>query len=550
MASANPLLAQAPATRKPATQAKPQPKKPAAPTVKPAVTPPEPAPPPAPPPPQDVHFKATYTTGDQKTEAVTFVKDARERFEFQDMVLLKQHDEKRIVQISLAAHTYYVTPENPPGIPETAVVTTAPGAPPRLPGAVTVTTTIVDTGERKPLFGQQARHVKTVIERQPMPGACDMSKPRVETDGWYIDTPKVFETQALSSPTTAAVPSSCADVITANHNGDPKALGFPVAYTTTVIGDDGKASVVAMEVSEFEVTTLEAALFEIPQGMNAALNLGELAKAVSNANEAKLAAENAAPPVAPVARKPGVIRIGVPELTNKTDQTVDTRTLRSELITNLTEAKFEVVPLATAPQAELQQRATERGLDYLLLAEVSELKVPKGGVGGMVRAASRVGSSGAAQKEPTEASLAVKLLQLDGKQRLSTTAKGKDSTLFSAQTGIGLARLATSIGFMMGPGMMLRMYNLNGLAGTNLGGMGLLGNPTLFRAQAMTMAGMGAGRGSIDQTAGAASFIVQQAMAMRSSASSGSPDGPSFDQALNEALDNASKAVVKALEKK
>jgi hypothetical protein len=495
-----------------------------------------------------VRFKANYTTGDQKTEAVTLVKGARERFEFQDTVLLKQHDEKRIVQISLAANTYYVSPENPPIVPEPTAATATPGAPPRPPGAVTVTTTIVDTGERKDLFGRQARHVKTMIERQPMPGACDMSKARVETDAWYIDTPKVLEGQAMTSTTTATSTSSCTDVITANNNGDPKVLGFPVAYTTTAIGDDGKPVVVTMEVSEFEVTTLDPALFDIPKGMNVAMNIGELGKAVSNANEAKLAADNAAPPAVPVARKPGVIRIGVPELTNKTDQTVDTRTLRSELIANLTEAKFEVVPLATATQAELQQRATDRGLDYLLLAEVSELKVPKGGVGGMVRAASRVGSSGAPQKEPTEASVAVKLLQLDGKQRLSTTTKGKDSTVFSAQTGIGLARLATSIGFMMGPGAMLRMYHLDGIAGTNLGGMGLLGNPTLFRAQAMTMAGMGAGRGSIDQTAGAASFIVQQAMAMRGSA--GSPGAPSFDQALNEALDNASKAVAKALEKK
>jgi hypothetical protein len=52
---------------------------------------------------RSVRFKSTYTTGDQKTETVTFVKGARERFEFQDMVLLKQHDEKRTIQISRAA---------------------------------------------------------------------------------------------------------------------------------------------------------------------------------------------------------------------------------------------------------------------------------------------------------------------------------------------------------------------------------------------------------------------------------------------------------------
>jgi hypothetical protein len=547
---AHPLFAQAPATPKPATQAKPPakplPKKAPAPTTKPAAKPPEPAPPPPPPPPEDVHFKASYTTGDQKTETVTFVKGARERFEFQDMVLLKQHDQKRIIQISLAAKTYYVTPEDQPVAPPPAA---APGVPPRPPGVVTVATTIVDTGDRKTLFGQQARHVKSIIDRQPMLGACDMSKQRVETDGWYIDTPKLFETQALTSP-TAAVSTTCNDQITATHNGDPKVLGFPMAYTTTVIGDDGKPAIVTMEVSEFEVTTLDAAIFEIPQGLNAALNLGELGQALSNANEAKLAAENAAASAAPVVRKPGVIRIGVPELTNKTGQTVDTRALRAELISHLTDAKFEVLPLAAAPQGELQKRAADRGLDYLLMAEVTELKVSKGGVGGAVRAASRIGSSATPQKEPTEASVQVKLLQADGKQQLSTTARGKDSAVFTAQTGMGLARLAGSMSFMMGPGMMLRMYQFSSLSGTNLGGMGMLGNPGLFQTQAMTMGGMGLGRGSVDQTAGAASYLMQQAMAMRSSSSAGAAGGPSFDEALNEAFDNASKAVVKSLEKK
>lgn len=129
------------------------------------------------------------------------------------------------------------------------------------------------------------------------------------------------------------------------------------------------------------------------------------------------------------------------------------------------DAKFEVLPLAAAPQAELQKRPGDRGLDYFLMAEVTELKVSKGGVGGAVRAASRIGSSSAPQKEPTEASVPVKLLQADGKQ----------------------------------------------------------GGPGLFQTQAI---------------------------ATRSSSSAGSAGGPSFDEALNEAFDNASKAVVKSLEKK
>ena len=540
-----------PARQQPRT---PQQKPPAAAPA--AVKPLEPAQP-APPLPEDVRYRSNYTTGDQRTESVTYVKGPRERFEFQDMVVLRQHDQKRVIQISRAANTYLVAPEGMP-VPG-SLPALDPAAPPKPPGIVMVATTIVDTGERKMAFGYQARHVKTMIDTQPLAGACDTTKQRIETDGWYIDTPKVFEAQAAAQTAPPASGSGCNDQIQASHNGDPKALGFPLAYTTTLIGDDGKPSVVKMEVSEFELTTLDPSLFEIPQGLNAALNIGELGKALNDASEAKLAAENAAPPSTPAAKTPGVIRIGVPELTNKTTTVVDTRSLRADLVANFTEARFEVVPLAAATAAELQKRATEHGLDYVLMAEVTELKVAKsGGLGGIMKAASSVTApaGGSPQKDPTEASVAVKLIQPDGKQRLSTTVKGKDGSGFSMKTGLGLAKFAGGmyLSMFVGPQMMSRVYRMTALTGSNMGGLGMLGNPALFQTQALSMGmGMGAGipRGlGVDQTAGAASFLMQQAMAINNAASAGVPGGPSFAESLGEALDNASKAVIKALEKK
>ena len=556
-----PGAAQAPATKKPAP-AQPARPRTAAPAPKPAPAPPATAKPPAPPPPQDVRFKSTYTTGEMKTESVTYIKGERERFEFQDMVLLKQHDQKRTIQISKAANTYLVAPD---GMPAMQMPGAAPQAPPRPPGVVMVATTIVDTGERKMAFGQQARHVKMMIDKQPMAGACDTSKQRIETDGWYIDPPKALTTQAASGPdpTAGVPPGGCADQIQATSNGDPKALGFPVGYTTTITGDDGKPMLASMEVTELEATTLDPALFEIPPGLNAAMNVRELGKALSDANEVKLAQVDAAPPAAPLPKTPGVVRIGVPEFTNKTAQAVDTRALRQRLITDLAEAKFEAVPMSAAAPADLQKRAGELGYDYVLLAEVSELKVNKpGGFGGLMKAASGVaggrgGVAGAAAgaaagasapKENTESSIAVKLVQPDGKQRLSTTTKGKDGSGFSLQTGLGIAKFAGGmyLNMMAGPMMMSRM---NGMS--NFGGMGLLGNPALMRMQMGSVGGLGAGRG-VDATAGAASYLVEQAMAMNSGGGLvGVPGaGPSYDESLGEAVQNAAKAVTKALEKK
>jgi hypothetical protein len=342
----------------------------------------------APPPPQDVRFKSTYTNGEMKTESVTYIKGARERYEFQDMVLLKQPDQKRTVQISKSANTYLVAPE---GMTAPVVPGAAPAAPPKPPGVIMVATTIVDTGERKSAFGQQARHVKMMIDKQPMPGACDAGKMRIETDGWYIDNPPSIANRPASSEQAAPSPDGCTDQIQATSNGDPKVLGFPIAYTTTLTGDDGKPVVSTMEVTEFEATTLDPALFEIPGGFNAVMNIRELSKALSDANEAKLVAANAAPPAAPAPKTAGVVRIAVPEFTNKTQQTVDTRALRQRLLGDLTEAKFEAVPMPAGTPAELQKRAGEMGADFVLFAEVSELKVNKpSAFGGLMKAAGGV----------------------------------------------------------------------------------------------------------------------------------------------------------------
>ena len=99
-----------PAPRKlaPATPAKAAPKKPAEPA---AAVAPKPAPP------TDVRFKSTYVTGDQVTESVTYLKGNRERYELADMILLKQHDRNRLVQISRSANTYLVSPEGLPAAP-------------------------------------------------------------------------------------------------------------------------------------------------------------------------------------------------------------------------------------------------------------------------------------------------------------------------------------------------------------------------------------------------------------------------------------------------
>ena len=507
---------QAPVTKKPAP-AKPAPAKPAV-TANPIV----------PTPPSDIRFKSRYTTGDQITEGVTYIAGSRERYEIGDMILLRQHDLKRTVQISRAANTYLIAPDT-----DTPALSSEL---PQPPGLVNVETSIADVGERKPIFGYQARRVITVLDRQPQAGACDQSKQRMETDAWYIDAPKAVAAQPVTAPETS--PAACRDEIKATLVGDSNLLGFPVAYTTTIPGADGKPVVaMQMEITELEVTNLDAALFEIPEGMTSVTSGRELAKAVSDANEAKLASPgrvSSLPRRSGEAAKAGIIRVGVPELANKTTQNVDTRALRTQLIAELAEQKMEGVPLASAPQDELNAYAKDFGCDYLVVAQITELKASKPGrIGRMIKA-----TAGESPKDVTEAKLTLQLVPVGAaKPKFSTNTSGNDGGI-GFKTGLRLARVAAML--------YLRYASpigaLNAMQMMNMGGMGgFLNNPMLMQLQGGGTGMMGAGGGGIDRTAGAALFMMEQAMAGASG--DGTQDGPSFDASLAEALQDGAKKI-------
>jgi len=523
----------APGAKPPATTAKPAP----AATTKPA----EPAPPPKPVA-QDMRLKTAYTTAGQRTESVTYTKGQRERFEFGDVIVIKQYDLKRTLQIMTAANSYMVVPDG--GMPAPAA---APGAAPQTPGVVLMTTTITDTGERKVMFGLQARHVKTVIDTAPSGPGCDPTKQHIETDGWYVDLPPGAQTAQDVAP-----PPGCVDQVKATVNGDPKALGFPISYSTTMVGEDGKPNAVSMEVSELEITTLDAALFDAPAGMTAMGDLQALTKSVSDANETKLTASLTAS-APPVQKTPGVALVGVPEIVNKTAQQVDTRALRDKLVTELAELKLNAAPLA-AGQGDLAQQAGAHGYDYVLTAEITDLKVSKagGGIGGILRgAASKAVGQATPTADPAEATIAIKLVQPDGKNRYSTNSKGK--------TGGGafdVKNVAKSLGsnymnLMTGRFMMNAM---NKAMTKNLGGMGVMSDPNLLnmQVQGMNLGPQGGLRGlGLDPTARAASFLVQQSAAA-SALTSGAlgAQAPSLEEALADALKSAAKSVSDNLKRK
>ncbi|MBY0497458.1 MAG: hypothetical protein K2Y23_24915 [Cyanobacteria bacterium] len=513
----SPVFAQgtkpAPKTQKPPAKAAPATKKPA------AAAPAAPAPPP---PPADVRYKTRYTTGAETTESVTFITSERERYELGDIVLIKQRDQKRNVQISRSASSYVIVPDSAPAPAAAAAAA---------PGVVNVTVSIVDLGDRKDVFGQTARRVRTVMQREPQPGACDQSKALTQTDAWYIDVPKVM---AAAPDTSKAAPASgCADEIKISETGDATLIGFPIGYTTTLtdlVDKEAKPVESSMEVTEFEVLKLDAALFDIPAGLTAAADPREFTKTISDANEAKLA-RGAADTVAPP-KKPGVMRVGVPEVTNKTKESADTRALRTRIISELEQQKIEAVPMAAGSAAELDARAKELGVDFLLLSEITELKVSKpGGFTKVMKATAKEEA-----RDITEAKLNVQLVPVGGKPRLSKNASGKDGGV-GLKTGLKVAKFAGKVylKFYMGGMMAGQLSAFSSMQMMNMGGMGSMGS----------MMPMGSG-GGMDRTAGAANYVMQQVMM---GATAGSQNGPSFDAALEDAIEDAGKDVVESIKK-
>jgi hypothetical protein len=177
------------------------------------------------------------------------------------------------------------------------------------------------------------------------------------------------------------------------------------------------------------------------------------------------------------------------------------------------------------------------------MAEITELKASKpGGLTRMMKATSGEDAS----KDITEAKLSVQLVPPGGKPRLSTKTSGKDGGL-GLRTGLGVAKFAGSMYLSMYMGGMYGspMGAMNTMRMMNMGGMGMLGNPALMGMQS----GMGAMRMGMgaDPTAGAASYVMQQAIMGAASASS--QGGPSFDAALDSAIEDAGKDVVETLKK-
>ena len=380
----------------------------------------------------DTKVTTEYTTDGQTVETTIYAKGGRLRYEYgEGLTLIRKCDQKRIIQIDDKSKTYLSLPaEEPAGASSKAQVN--------------------DTGERKPMLGHSARHLK-IVE------AAEGNKSRTETEGWYVDLADL----------------ACSSQGGANH-------GFPVSYATTSYGEDGKvSSTVTMRLKGIETDPLEPTLFDIPAGYTEPHAAGQQASQ----------------------KAPGMIRIGAVAIRDKSNREAQSDGAYQRLIAQLQEAKFDVVPLADGSPEVTLQKARDWQCDYILYNELGGAEKPPasgGKIGGFLRHAPVI--SHVTGGEAVEARLDYRLVPVGGGAPvLVSSVTGKTGGTFNWKAAASLASnvlpmtmAAKMIGGsgMLNPVMMQALMGGHGL-GTSMSTMDpMMSGMSMFLRSANPALGM------------------------------------------------------------
>lgn len=358
VAASAPAQPAKPPQPKPAGQGRPPAKAPRPPAAKPAPVPVKPQAPPLP----DLVVKVQHVAGDNTTTSTIAGNGKRQRIEFgAEMTVITQCDANVVVQINEAQKRFLARPLEDAPTPQASNVAIRGGI-------VTYTTTVVDTGERKELFGLPARHMKTTVVRDPDANACDKRREIVETDGWFVDPPA-----ALACSTTSRrqqfvqAGADCRDAITHVEASPP--VGYPLAYTVTTVSD-GKPSVMTMSVAAWDRQKLADPLFAAPEGYTEVQTLAQLTADA----------------------RTGIPRVGVMRIASKVKDTISLEALSEALVISLNEVGLDALMLdASSPAAALGE-AREKSRDYVLTTQVVDVNKPAKGLRGRVTGSREFGA--------------------------------------------------------------------------------------------------------------------------------------------------------------
>jgi hypothetical protein len=194
------------------------------------------------------------------------------------MVTLRQCDLKRTVTLNDQAQSYLVVndPQDDAAARAAALVTGAPVPEQKKTGGrVEITSSITDTGERKQMFGLNARHLKTKVTEKSSDDACSKVDQTFEVDGWYADLGKENASCGASMAPPVRQGEGCQDAVVEHHSGSGKP-GYPLVQNVTMHNPDGSSMVVSINVTEASKQPLDAALFDVPASYKQVNSFAEL----------------------------------------------------------------------------------------------------------------------------------------------------------------------------------------------------------------------------------------------------------------------------------
>lgn len=393
---------------------------------------------------QNYKLKQTVSVNGQKSESIVYVKGSRKRTEgggFMgiggDVANIEQCDLKRNVKISDKKKSYFIEPfdDGTDAVPAKPSAVSKPKPEPIIKGGVvTIISSSIDTGERKQMFGLTARHIKTSLKMEASPDACTKETMDMQTDGWYIDLPEfscpVTRQQMPETPSPRRATGGCRDKTLFKTTGTAK-LGFPLSETRTM-SNGGMSFTQTTETVEFSKATLDASLFDIPNGYTLAQNADDLyGKPDMSAIMRNMGGDKDEdkPRISPTQikettdlaikpKKPGMTRIGVFAPTNNSGENLSTTSLQAFLVEKLTLGNVEAVPVGT----EADARAAN--CDYTLTSDFSKFKQSAASkIGGMFGKITKTDTSAT---KNYEAQVDFKLVSLsDGKTTLQNKAANK-----------------------------------------------------------------------------------------------------------------------------
>jgi hypothetical protein len=368
----------------------------------------------------DVKIKTRSSSGGRTAEYVTYIKGKRQRAENNETsVTITQCDLRRTLQLGVPTKTYVAMPfgqkTEATTTPATPARDTAAADAARRGGIVTSTITATDTGERKKMFGYTARRIKTTMTTESSPDACQVSRSKMETDGWYIDAQFGIDCEnAAASAYMTAAREGCRDEYRTKQLGTAK-LGYPVMVTTTLFDENGNESFTfSNEVVEISSALLDNALFDVPADYRQVKDQAELYGAASataeddssaaNNNSALTGGKGAANSNSVVgAKREGVKRVGVAltktlEVGDGVDPLALAEAARKRLLSSLSNPSIEIVALEARRPQEVEAEAREKSCDFILYSTVAHKKGSggSGGFGSFLKKTASLTSVGAA----------------------------------------------------------------------------------------------------------------------------------------------------------